>query len=99
MSANAEETSAQNFDGVSGATLQVNQNLQTVATGAEEMGISIKEIAKNATEAAKVASAAVRAAETANVTVSKLGESSAEIGQVIKDHRTLDRPADQPCWL
>ncbi len=83
MSANAEETSAQTKV-VSGATLQVNQNLQTVATGAEEMGASIKEIAKNATEAAKVASSAVRAAETANATVSKLGESSAEIGQVIK---------------
>ncbi len=83
MSANAEETSAQTKV-VSGATLQVNQNLQTVATGAEEMGASIKEIAKNATEAAKVASSAVRAAETANSTVSKLGASSAEIGQVIK---------------
>jgi methyl-accepting chemotaxis protein len=83
MSANAEETSAQTKV-VSGATVQVNQNLQTVATGAEEMGASIKEIAKNATEAAKVASAAVRAAETANATVTKLGESSAEIGQVIK---------------
>ena len=83
MSANAEETSAQTKV-VSNATVQVNQNLQTVATGAEEMGASIKEIAKNATEAAKVASTAVRAAETANATVSKLGESSAEIGQVIK---------------
>jgi methyl-accepting chemotaxis protein len=83
MSANAEETSAQTKV-VSSATLQVNQNLQTVATGAEEMGISIKDIAKNATEAAKVASAAVSAAQTANATVSKLGESSAEIGQVIK---------------
>ncbi|HXM63194.1 MAG TPA: methyl-accepting chemotaxis protein [Terriglobales bacterium] len=83
MSANAEETSAQTKV-VSGATVQVNQNLQTVATGAEEMGASIKEIAKNATEAAKVASSAVRAAEAANTTVSKLGDSSAEIGQVIK---------------
>ena len=83
MSANAEETSAQTKV-VSGATLQVSQNLQTVATGAEEMGASIKEIAKNATEAAKIANSAVRAAETANTTVSKLGESSAEIGQVIK---------------
>ena len=83
MSANAEETSAQTKV-VSGATMQVNQNLQTVATGAEEMGASIKEIAKNATEAAKVASTAVRAAETEEITVSKLGESSAEIGQVIK---------------
>ena len=83
MSANAEETSAQTKV-VSGATLQVSQNLQTVATGAEEMGASIKEIAKNATDAAKIANSAVRAAETANATVSKLGESSAEIGQVIK---------------
>ncbi len=83
MSTNAEETSAQTKV-VSSATLQVNQNLQTVATGAEEMGASIKEIAKNATEAAKVASIAVRSAGAANATLSKLGESSAEIGQVIK---------------
>jgi len=83
MSANAEETSRQTKV-VSAATLQVNQNLQTVATGAEEMGASIKEIAKNATEAAKVATSAVKVAETANATVSKLGESSTEIGLVIK---------------
>ncbi|MGB6839473.1 MAG: methyl-accepting chemotaxis protein [Candidatus Sulfotelmatobacter sp.] len=83
MSANAEETSAQTKV-VSSATLQVSQNLQTVATGAEEMGASIKEIAKNATEAAKVATSAVKVAETANATVSKLGDSSTEIGQVIK---------------
>jgi methyl-accepting chemotaxis protein len=83
MSANAEETSAQ-AKVVSAATLQVSQNLQTVATGAEEMGASIKEIAKNATQAAKVATSAVKVAETANATVSKLGDSSTEIGQVIK---------------
>jgi methyl-accepting chemotaxis protein len=83
ITANAEETSAQ-AKVVSTATLQVNQNLQTVATGAEEMSASIKDIAKNATEAATVASTAVRAAEMANTTVSKLGASSAEIGQVIK---------------
>ncbi len=83
MSANAEETSAQ-AKVVSTATGQVSQNLQTVATGAEEMGASIKEIAKNATEAAKVATSAVKVAETANTTVSKLGDSSTEIGQVIK---------------
>jgi methyl-accepting chemotaxis protein len=83
MSANAEETSAQ-AKVVSTATVQVSQNLQTVATGAEEMGASIKEIAKNATDAAKVATFAVKVAETANTTVSQLGDSSAEIGQVIK---------------
>ena len=83
ITANSEETSAQ-ADVVSRAAQAVSQNLQTVATGAEEMGASIKEIAKNATEAAKVATSAVKVAETANTTVSKLGDSSTEIGQVIK---------------
>ena len=83
ISANSEETSAQ-AKVVSTATQQVSQNLQTVATGAEEMGASIKEIAKNATEAAKVATSAVKVAETTTATVSKLGDSSTEIGQVIK---------------
>src|ERR1700693_5141221 len=42
ISANSEETSAQ-AKVVSSAALQVSQNLQTVATGAEERGISIRE--------------------------------------------------------
>ncbi len=83
ISANSEETSAQ-ARVVSDATLQVSHNLQTVAVGAEEMGKSIKEIAKNATEAARITTAAVKVAETTTVTVSKLGDSSSEIGQVIK---------------
>lgn len=83
ITANSEETSAQ-AKVVSEATAQVSQNLQTVATGAEEMGASIKEIAKNATEAAKIAASAVKVAETTTATVSKLGESSTEIGLVIK---------------
>jgi methyl-accepting chemotaxis protein len=83
MSANAEETSSQ-ANVVSAAGEAVNRNLQTVATGSEEMSVSIREIAKNATEAARVATGAVRVAETANATVGKLGESSAEIGQVVK---------------
>ncbi len=83
ITANSEETSAQ-AKVVSDSTAQVTQNLQTVATGAEEMGSSIKEIAKNASEAAKIATSAVRIAETATGTVSKLGDSSTEIGQVIK---------------
>jgi methyl-accepting chemotaxis protein len=83
ITANSAETSAQ-ADVVSKAAQAVSQNLQTVATGAEEMGASIKEIAKNATEAAKVATSAVKVAETTTLTVSKLGDSSTEIGQVIK---------------
>jgi methyl-accepting chemotaxis protein len=83
MMANAQETSAQ-AGVVSAASDQVSRNVQTVATGIEEMSASIKEIAKNASDAAKVATTAVRVAETTNTTISKLGESSAEIGKVIK---------------
>jgi len=83
ISANSQETSAQ-ANVVSTTAEQVSHNLQTVATGAEEMGTSIREIAKNATDAAKVATGAVKVAGTATATIAKLGESSAEIGQVIK---------------
>jgi methyl-accepting chemotaxis protein len=83
ISSNSEETTAQ-ANIVSTTTEQVNRNLQTVATGAEEMSSTIADIAKNATESARVSSEAVRTAESTNVTISKLGASSAEIGQVIK---------------
>lgn len=83
MSANAGETSAQSGV-VSAASEQVSMNTQTVATGIEEMSASIKEIAKNASDAAKIATTAVKLAETTNVTITKLGESSIEIGNVIK---------------
>jgi methyl-accepting chemotaxis protein len=83
MSANAEETSAQAAT-VSAAAEQVSRNVQTVATGTEEMSASIREIAKNAAEAARVAGSAVSVAALTNTTVAKLGESSAEVGKVIK---------------
>jgi len=83
MSSNAEETATQS-NVVSAAGEQVSKNVQTVATATEEMSASIKEIAKNANDAAKVAGSAAKMAETTNATVGKLGESSAEIGQVIK---------------
>jgi methyl-accepting chemotaxis protein len=83
MAANAEETSGQSGV-VSTAGEQVSHNVQTVATAMEEMSASIKEIAKNAGEAARVASGAVATAAETNDIVGKLGDSSAEIGQVIK---------------
>ena len=68
----------------SSASVQVSAGIQTVATAAEEMTASIQEIAKNATDAASVAHSAVSVAGDAQGTVASLGESSAEIGQVIK---------------
>ena len=83
MAANSEETSAQ-AGTVSAAAEQVSKNVQTVAAGAEEMTASIKEIAKNAHEATRVATSAVKMAELTSATIAKLGESSIEIGKVIK---------------
>jgi len=80
---NSGETAVQSKS-VSRATEQVSQNLQSVSTGAGEMTLTIQSIAGNANEAAKVAGSAVSAAEAANTTVAKLGQSSAEIGVVIK---------------
>jgi methyl-accepting chemotaxis protein len=83
MSSNAGSTSSQ-ASVVSAASEEVSKNIQTVSTAVEEMGASIREIAKNACEAARVATTAVQIADKTNVTVAKLGESSAEIGKVIK---------------
>jgi methyl-accepting chemotaxis protein len=83
MSSNAEETSIQ-ANVVSAAAEQVSTNTQTVAAGVEEMGASIREIAGNVNQAAKVAQQAVKVAKTTNHTIAKLGESSQEIGKVLK---------------
>ena len=83
MSSNAEETSAQSGV-VSAASEEVSKNTQTVATGIDEMSASIREISKNACDAARVATQAVKVAQTTNATIAKLGESSLEIGNVIK---------------
>ncbi len=83
MSANSEETATQ-ANVVASASEQVTRNVSTVATAAEEMSASAKEIAKNASDAAKVATEAVKVAAETNKTVGKLGESSVEIGKVIK---------------
>jgi methyl-accepting chemotaxis protein len=48
------------------------------------MGISIRQIAHNANEAARVAADAVNAANQTTETVNKLGESSLEISNVVK---------------
>ncbi|HJL42447.1 MAG TPA: methyl-accepting chemotaxis protein [Myxococcales bacterium LLY-WYZ-16_1] len=83
MGANADRTSEQASLVASGAE-QVHHNVQTVAAAAEEMAIGVRDIAKNASEAARVATGAVQMAQSTNDTISKLGESSMEIGKVIK---------------
>jgi methyl-accepting chemotaxis protein len=63
---------------------EVAASVDTVATGSSQMESAIREIAHNATEAARVAGQAVGVAETTTRTVGKLGDSSQEIATVVK---------------
>jgi methyl-accepting chemotaxis protein len=83
MRANAERTVAE-AGSVSTAAEQISSNIQTVVQGAENITSSIREISTNAREAAQVASNGVIIAKEATLKVGKLGESSQEIGNVIK---------------
>jgi methyl-accepting chemotaxis protein len=83
MSSSASET-ADKANLVSAASEQVSKNMETVASGITEMSSCIREIARSASDAARVATSAVTVAERTNATVAKLGESSAQIGKVIK---------------
>jgi methyl-accepting chemotaxis protein len=69
---------------VSAAAEQISRSVETVSSASEQMGASIREIAENATEAARVASEAVAVTQATSATMNKLGESSVEIGNVIK---------------
>ncbi|MDZ7962116.1 MAG: HAMP domain-containing methyl-accepting chemotaxis protein [Aulosira sp. DedQUE10] len=83
MTTNAEQT-AEQATSASASAEQVNQNTTTVVTAVEEMNASIREIAKTVSQGAKVANEAVKTADRTNETIGKLGQSSVEIGKVIK---------------
>ncbi len=83
MASTAEETAVQ-ANVVSAASEQVSRNVASVATASEQMQASIREISKNANDSARVAKNAVGMAQSTNDTMRKLGESSMEIGNVIK---------------
>ncbi|MBO3739037.1 methyl-accepting chemotaxis protein [Actinoplanes flavus] len=63
---------------------EVSYNLQTVATGADEMSHAIQEISQSAVASAGVTLEAVAVVAETTETVSKLGASSQEIGDVVK---------------
>ena len=88
MSDSAGETAGQ-ADAVSSTSEQIRLSIEAVAEGIGEVSASIQEIAASAHKAARVAHTAVEVAEAANMTVGKLGDSSAEIGEVVKVIRNI----------
>jgi methyl-accepting chemotaxis protein len=83
-SAASAEAGARQASSVADSAATMSTNIQTVAAGAEQMGASIREISHSATQAAGVAARAVDVTASTTTVMAKLGESSTEIGNVIK---------------
>lgn len=83
MSGNSSTTAAQSKAILSHAE-KVSASLQSIATSIEQMSVSIKEISQNARDAASVGGEAVKLAGSTYATISKLGESSSQIGDVVR---------------
>ncbi len=79
----ADMTAAQ-AGSASVAGTQVSASVETVAAAVEEMNATIREVAGNAVEASRVTAEAVEMSRTTSETIAKLGQSSIEIGNVIK---------------
>jgi methyl-accepting chemotaxis protein len=82
--ASSAERTSQQAQTVAGATEEISRSVDSVSAGSEEMGAAIREISVNASEAAQVAGQAVTITAATAETMAKLGQSSAEIGNVVK---------------
>ena len=65
-------------------SVRVSASVETVASASQEMGATIKQIAVNASDATTVANKAVQLAESTDVSIRQLADSSRGIGNVIK---------------
>ena len=83
MAATAEETARQ-AQVVAAASEEATKNVETVSSAAEELSASIAEIARHVQDASRMTQQAVQEANKTNLTIKDLGESSNQIGQVIK---------------
>ena len=84
----AENTSDQATT-ASGAAEQVSANAKSLSCAVTQFEASIRDIAGNASSAAGIARKAVAAAGETNGTITRLGESSTEISNVIKAINTI----------
>ncbi|MEZ4236192.1 MAG: methyl-accepting chemotaxis protein [Myxococcota bacterium] len=71
-------------DEASAAAEAVSLHVQMVANGVDEMGTAIRDVARNAAQAARVATVAVDVAGQTNHAMVRLSDSSKEVGEVIR---------------
>jgi len=65
------------------ASSQTSMNVQTVASGAEELAASVREISQQVTRATSISGEAVDQAQHTNNIISSLAESAQQIGDVV----------------
>ena len=63
---------------------EVSGSVASAASGTEGLAASVHDIAQNTAQGSDVAQTAVRIAQEANNTIGRLGDSSSEIGEVVK---------------
>src|SRR5690606_4389462 len=78
-----ENTTSQATD-AEAATSQTSANVQTVATGAEELDASVREISSQVSQALKITGAAVEEATLTNTIIGSLADSAQSIGHVVE---------------
>jgi methyl-accepting chemotaxis protein len=83
MASSARDTARQ-ATLASEAASAVSENVRSAATGVSEISATIADIARSATDAARIAASAVELSERANTSISKLAQSSQEIGEFVK---------------
>jgi methyl-accepting chemotaxis protein len=83
MESSFAQTSGQ-ASAASASAEQVSHNVTMVSTASAELTSSVTEVARSTHEAAAVADEAVATAERTSEVMTRLGESSAEIGNVVK---------------
>ncbi len=81
---NTAQKSSDQARSVSAATEQITANITGVASAATQMSASINEIARNSSDASRIAAEAVKLAESTESTVRQLSVSSSGIGAVVK---------------
>jgi methyl-accepting chemotaxis protein len=80
----ASEETARQAQVVAAASEQATRNVETVSASAEELSKSIAEIARHVQDASRMTAIAVKDADKTNETIKHLGESSNQIGEVVK---------------
>lgn len=83
MSAGANET-CRLANSAASSTEQVSEGLSAVSSGSTQMLASIQEISRNASKASGIVKSAVEVSDGTKQRIDQLGQSSAEIGKVIK---------------